>query len=281
MLFLGDLDRGSLWASHYLAPPFLSLDSAAHVLKDERTRLRIDVVDLLGETYSCQLRTIQESQTYLVLSECLIVFVVDKENKKIEAVTTLPDFEERGKAIMDAVGRGLPSVPVGKAHVGVACEGGGTVTSFDEVAARHVVSRLRGLCEERKFRKMQSLMDPLRVLVDRREGLVIDLRTGYRISFERIKALQGKCPQQKALHEGGLQIVTFCEHTGYRLSRVVFAISPDRKIRAMMDEAAWKSRGEEILSEIRGELTNVVAGADDVGQRASRREDPTPVPEPR
>lgn len=265
----------------YVDTKVIPVTDTSKLVWDRRTGFRISVLDLGSLTGSCPTHVVIETPRLLAVSQCLLVFVVEKEARKLEAITTLPDFEERGKAIMGAVSRGLPTIPAGQVHATAAGKGGGAITSFDEVAARDLVSRFRDLCEAQKLGQMQSLMDPLRILVYSRQGIVIDLRTRYRISFERIKALRGTCPQQEAFYEGGVQVVTFCEHTGYRVSRVVFVVSPDWKIRAITDEATWKSRGEEILSEIPGKLTSIEAGADEVGQRSKRREEPTPTPEPR
>ena len=126
--------------------------------------------------------------------------------------------------------------------------------------ARNLVARFRGLCDVRAFDQMQSLVDPLRILVDSRDALVIDLRTGYRISFERIRALRDTCRQVAVSRDDGILVITFSEHTGYREVRIVFVVSRDCKIRAIMDEATWKSQGTEIVAQVREELEQASQG---------------------
>jgi len=219
-------------------------------LRDARTGFEIGVSDLLGATHDCPLRTIQESHEYLVSAECLIVFVVSKERKKIEAVTTLPDYSERGADIVAVVARGAPSIATVQGLETVPGGSKARAGHLSKKAARDLAARFRGLCNARNLSEMQSLADPLRILVDGHRGVVIDLRTGYHISFDRIRELRNTCPNQNAADDGTVQIVTFCEHGGYREAQVVFVISPDRKIRAIMDEATWQARGQEILKQI-------------------------------
>ena len=277
-LFLGGL-VGEAWGGFesYVDTKVIPVTDTSKLVWDRRTGFRISVLDLAWPRGSCPPRVVKETPGYLAVSECLVVFVVDKEALKIDAMTTLPDFEERGEAIMDAVSRGLPTVPARQVHATAAGKGEGAIASFDEVAARDLVSRFRDLCEAQKLGEMQSLMDPLRILVDSRQGIVIDLRTQYRISFERIKALRGTCPQQEAFDEGGVQVVTFCEHTGYRLAHVVFVTSSDWKIRAIMDEGTWRARGQEILGEIREGFSADEGSDKGEAQHSGQQEPPTPT----
>jgi len=76
--------------------------------------------------------------------------------------------------------------------------------------------------------------------------VVTDRRTGFRMSVDELIELGKNCPPDVKPQEGGLLLERLCD--------VVFVVSPDWKIRAIMDEATWKSRGAEIVAEIRKEL---------------------------
>ncbi len=97
------------------------------------------------------------------------------------------------------------------------------------------------------FPGMQQEVDPRWIRVDGDEdGYVTDRRTGFRGSMDKILNL-AKCCETEATHlEGGIVVERLCD--------VVFLVSPDWKIRAIMSEKTWKEKGQEILREIRGEL---------------------------
>lgn len=131
-----------------------------------------------------------------------------------------------------------------------------------------------------RYPSMRNQVDRRWISIERRppgQALAIDVvtdrRTEFRITVDDLIKLGKNCPADVRPQEGGLLLERLCS--------VYFVVSPDWEIRAIMDEATWKSRGKEILSEIRGELTSGEARADEVAQRPNRREAPTPTPEPR
>jgi len=255
-LLLGGLvDEAYGGIERYVDTKVIPVTDNSKRIWDRRTGFKISVLDLGSLTDSCPTHIVVETPKLMALSEGLLVFVVEKKARKIEAITTMPDFEERGTVIMAAVSRGLPTIPANQARRRAGGDGHEMAGRFSGKRLRNLVARFRDLCEANELGKMQSMVDPLRILVDSRHGIVIDLRTGYRISFERIKSLRDTCPVGHSGQDGPVRVIVFCEHTGYRETRVIFLLSPDWKIRAIMDEATWESRGEEILAEIRKELS--------------------------
>ena len=77
---------------------------------------------------------------------------------------------------------------------------------------------------------------------------VTDRRTGFSVDHARLTKL-ADCETEIARLEDGLLLERLCN--------VIFVVSPDWKIRAIMDEATWESRGDEILREIRAELSGL------------------------
>ncbi len=78
--------------------------------------------------------------------------------------------------------------------------------------------------------------------------VVTDRRTGFSIDSSRLAQL-AHCKTDVTRLEDGFVLERLCT--------VYFVVSPDWKIRAIMDEATWKSRGDEILGQIREELSPV------------------------
>ena len=74
---------------------------------------------------------------------------------------------------------------------------------------------------------------------------VTDRRTGFSVDQARLAKL-AHCEAEITRLEDGLLLERLCD--------VMFVVSPDWKIRAIMDEATWEARGDEILAQVRGEL---------------------------
>jgi len=98
-----------------------------------------------------------------------------------------------------------------------------------------------------RFLGMQADVDSGWIHVDDDEdGFVTDRRTGFRGSMDEILNLAKYCETEATHLEDGIVIERLCD--------VVFLVSPDWKIRAIMEETTWEKRGQEILAEIRAEL---------------------------
>ena len=100
---------------------------------------------------------------------------------------------------------------------------------------------------------MQDGVDKRWIHVDDDEaGYVTDRRTGFRLGMGGILDLAKHC-KTKATHlPDGIVVEQLCD--------VVFLVSPDWKIRAIMEEATWKSRGAEILAQVREDLKQASQG---------------------
>ncbi len=103
------------------------------------------------------------------------------------------------------------------------------------------------------FQGMRSEVDSNWIHIDDDEdGYVTDRRTGFRLDMGAILDLAKHC-NTKATHlPDGFVVEQLCD--------VVFLVSPDWKIRAIMDEATWKRRGAEILAQVRDELKQASEG---------------------
>ena len=113
-----------------------------------------------------------------------------------------------------------------------------------------IEGRARSFCwhvANASFLGMQADVDSHWIHVDDDEdGYLTDRRTGFRRSMGTILDLAKHCETRATHLPDGIVVEQLCD--------VVFLLSPDWKIRAIMDEATWKSRGDEILIEIREEL---------------------------
>ena len=127
---------------------------------------------------------------------------------------------------------------------------GGTWFMFRPRPPATIDGRASSFCSrvgDAAFLGMQGRVDSRWIHVDDdEEGFVTDRRTGFRGSMNRILNLAKYCETEATHLEDGIVVERLCD--------VVFLLSPDWKIRAIMEETTWEKRGQEILAEIRAEL---------------------------